>query len=85
MVVTDGHPVTGYKEPCGGIQEAANEARQHAIKVFAVAVSPDQEVLYIKAMLLGSEVQCIMFSDVHIIDAYKNFLSRYCMTVDHFA
>lgn len=43
VVVTDGHPVTGYKEPCGGIQEAANEARQHAIKVFAVAVSPDQE------------------------------------------
>uniref|UniRef100_A0A8C2C4C9 Collagen, type VI, alpha 1 n=1 Tax=Cyprinus carpio TaxID=7962 RepID=A0A8C2C4C9_CYPCA len=43
VVVTDGHPVTGYKEPCGGIQEAANEARQHAIKVFAVAISPDQE------------------------------------------
>lgn len=48
VVVTDGHPVTGYKEPCGGIQDAANEARQHAIKVFAVAISPDQEVLYIK-------------------------------------
>uniref|UniRef100_A0A671S012 Collagen alpha-1(VI) chain-like n=1 Tax=Sinocyclocheilus anshuiensis TaxID=1608454 RepID=A0A671S012_9TELE len=43
VVVTDGHPVTGYKEPCGGVQEAANEARQHAIKVFAVAISPDQE------------------------------------------
>ncbi|XP_051768813.1 collagen alpha-1(VI) chain [Ctenopharyngodon idella] len=43
VVVTDGHPMTGYKEPCGGIQEAANEARQHAIKVFAVAISPDQE------------------------------------------
>ncbi|XP_030627492.1 collagen alpha-1(VI) chain [Chanos chanos] len=43
VVVTDGHPVTGYKEPCGGIQEAANEARQHAVKVFAVAVTPDQE------------------------------------------
>ncbi|XP_052424680.1 collagen alpha-1(VI) chain-like [Carassius gibelio] len=43
VVVTDGHPVTGYKEPCGGIQEAANEARQHAVKVFAVAISPDQE------------------------------------------
>nr|XP_009304444.1 collagen alpha-1(VI) chain [Danio rerio] len=43
VVVTDGHPITGYKEPCGGIQEAANEARQHAIKVFAVAISPDQE------------------------------------------
>lgn len=44
MVVTDGHPVSGYKEPCGGIQEAANEARQHGIKVFSVAISPDQEV-----------------------------------------
>ncbi|XP_035249813.1 collagen alpha-1(VI) chain-like [Anguilla anguilla] len=43
VVVTDGHPVTGYKEPCGGLQEAANEARQHGIKVFSVAVTPDQE------------------------------------------
>lgn len=44
VVVTDGHPITGYKEPCGGVQEAANEARQHGVKVFAVAISPDQEV-----------------------------------------
>ncbi|XP_007552592.1 collagen alpha-1(VI) chain [Poecilia formosa] len=43
VVVTDGHPITGYKEPCGGVQEAANEARQHGVKVFAVAISPDQE------------------------------------------
>ncbi|XP_036401366.1 collagen alpha-1(VI) chain-like [Megalops cyprinoides] len=43
VVVTDGHPVTGYKEPCGGLQDAANEARQHGVKVFAVAISPDQE------------------------------------------
>ncbi|XP_039999167.1 collagen alpha-1(VI) chain [Xiphias gladius] len=43
VVVTDGHPVTGYKEPCGGVQEAANEARQHGVKVFAVAITPDQE------------------------------------------
>ncbi|XP_058256389.1 collagen alpha-1(VI) chain [Hemibagrus wyckioides] len=43
VVVTDGHPVSGYKEPCGGIQEAASEARQHGIKVFSVAISPDQE------------------------------------------
>ncbi|KAA0707569.1 Collagen alpha-1(VI) chain [Triplophysa tibetana] len=43
VVVTDGHPMNGYKEPCGGIQDAANEARQHRIKVFAVAISPDQE------------------------------------------
>ncbi|XP_070297951.1 collagen alpha-1(VI) chain [Salvelinus sp. IW2-2015] len=27
VVVTDGHPLTGYKEPCGGIQEAANEGQ----------------------------------------------------------
>lgn len=44
MVVTDGHPITGYKEPCGGVQEAANEAKLHGVKVFAVAISPDQEV-----------------------------------------
>uniref|UniRef100_A0A3Q2Y3K6 Collagen type VI alpha 1 chain n=1 Tax=Hippocampus comes TaxID=109280 RepID=A0A3Q2Y3K6_HIPCM len=43
VVVTDGHPITGYKEPCGGVQEAANEARLHGVKVFAVAISPDQE------------------------------------------
>ncbi|XP_069567439.1 collagen alpha-1(VI) chain [Brachyistius frenatus] len=43
VVVTDGHPITGYKEPCGGVQEAANEARQRGVKVFAVAISPDQE------------------------------------------
>lgn len=44
VVVTDGHPITGYKEPCGGVQEAANEAKQYGVKVFAVAISPDQEV-----------------------------------------
>ncbi|XP_053739009.1 collagen alpha-1(VI) chain [Synchiropus splendidus] len=43
VVVTDGHPITGYKEPCGGVQEAANEAKNHGVKVFAVAISPDQE------------------------------------------
>ncbi|KAJ3594757.1 hypothetical protein NHX12_004064 [Muraenolepis orangiensis] len=35
VVITDGHPITGYKEPCGGVQEAANEARNHGVKVFA--------------------------------------------------
>ncbi len=59
VVVTDGHPVTGYKEPCGGIQEAANEARQHAIKVFAVAVSPDQEVLYRSSFSSAHFLTCI--------------------------
>uniref|UniRef100_A0A3B4WJP0 Collagen type VI alpha 1 chain n=1 Tax=Seriola lalandi dorsalis TaxID=1841481 RepID=A0A3B4WJP0_SERLL len=43
VVVTDGHPITGYKEPCGGVQEAAAEAKQHGVKVFAVAIVPDQE------------------------------------------
>lgn len=43
VVVTDGHPLTGYKEPCGGVQDAANEARQHGVKVFSVAISPDHE------------------------------------------
>ncbi|XP_076159353.1 collagen alpha-1(VI) chain [Alosa pseudoharengus] len=43
VVVTDGHPETGYKEPCGGIQDAAQEAKQHGIKVFAVAISPDEQ------------------------------------------
>lgn len=52
VVVTDGHPISGYKEPCGGIQEAANEARQHGIKVFSVAISPDQEVLLSNTILI---------------------------------
>ncbi|XP_056276877.1 collagen alpha-1(VI) chain [Pseudoliparis swirei] len=43
VVVTDGHPITGYKEPCGGVQEAVNEAKQHGVKVFAIAILPDQE------------------------------------------
>uniref|UniRef100_A0A3Q3WJI0 VWFA domain-containing protein n=1 Tax=Mola mola TaxID=94237 RepID=A0A3Q3WJI0_MOLML len=43
VVVTDGHPITGYKEPCGGVQEAANEAKQQGVKVFAVAISPGQD------------------------------------------
>ncbi|XP_058040904.1 collagen alpha-1(VI) chain [Ahaetulla prasina] len=41
IVVTDGHPLEGYKEPCGGLEDAANEAKHQGIKVFAVAVSPD--------------------------------------------
>ncbi|XP_028987344.1 collagen alpha-1(VI) chain [Betta splendens] len=43
VVVTDGHPMTGYKEPCGGVEEAANEAKHHGVKVFSVAITPDQE------------------------------------------
>uniref|UniRef100_A0A8C3SU05 Collagen alpha-1(VI) chain n=1 Tax=Chelydra serpentina TaxID=8475 RepID=A0A8C3SU05_CHESE len=41
IVVTDGHPLDGYKEPCGGLEDAANEAKHLGIKVFAVAISPD--------------------------------------------
>ncbi|RXM96784.1 Collagen alpha-1(VI) chain, partial [Acipenser ruthenus] len=40
IVVTDGYPLEGYKEPCGGLEDAANEAKHHGIKVFAVAISP---------------------------------------------
>ncbi|XP_034641146.1 collagen alpha-1(VI) chain [Trachemys scripta elegans] len=42
IVVTDGHPLEGYKEPCGGLEDAANEPKHLGIKVFAVAISPDQ-------------------------------------------
>uniref|UniRef100_A0A8C2TNM4 Collagen alpha-1(VI) chain n=1 Tax=Coturnix japonica TaxID=93934 RepID=A0A8C2TNM4_COTJA len=40
IVVTDGHPLEGYKEPCGGLDDAANEAKHLGIKVFSVAISP---------------------------------------------
>lgn len=52
VVVTDGHPISGYKEPCGGVQEATNEVKQHGVKMFAVAISPDQEVQNIVACRL---------------------------------
>ncbi|XP_067404685.1 collagen alpha-1(VI) chain [Emydura macquarii macquarii] len=41
IVVTDGHPLEGYKEPCGGLEDAANEAKHLGIKVFSIAISPD--------------------------------------------
>ncbi|XP_028663095.1 collagen alpha-1(VI) chain [Erpetoichthys calabaricus] len=40
IVVTDGYPLEGYKEPCGGLEDAASEAKHLGIKVFAVAISP---------------------------------------------
>ncbi|XP_061463625.1 collagen alpha-1(VI) chain [Rhineura floridana] len=40
IVVTDGHPLEGYKEPCGGLEDAANEAKQAGMKVFSIAISP---------------------------------------------
>ncbi|XP_074545027.1 collagen alpha-1(VI) chain [Halichoeres trimaculatus] len=53
VVVTDGHPITGYKEPCGGVQEAANEARQHGVKVFAVAILPGHEETRLSVIATG--------------------------------
>uniref|UniRef100_A0A5G2Q7R0 Collagen alpha-1(VI) chain n=1 Tax=Sus scrofa TaxID=9823 RepID=A0A5G2Q7R0_PIG len=41
IVVTDGHPLEGYKEPCGGLEDAVNEAKHLGIKVFSVAITPD--------------------------------------------
>ncbi|XP_075036561.1 collagen alpha-1(VI) chain [Mixophyes fleayi] len=41
VVVTDGHPLEGYKEPCGGLEDAANEAKNLNIKIFSVAISPN--------------------------------------------
>lgn len=41
IVVTDGHPLDGYKEPCGGLEDAVNEARHLGVKVFSVAITPD--------------------------------------------
>lgn len=43
-MVTDGHPLEGYKEPCGGLEDAVNEARHLGIKVFSVAITPDHLV-----------------------------------------
>ncbi|XP_043549266.1 collagen alpha-1(VI) chain [Chiloscyllium plagiosum] len=41
IVVTDGHPIEGYKEPCGGLDSAASDAKNQGIKIFSVAIMPD--------------------------------------------
>lgn len=43
-MVTDGHPLEGYKEPCGGLEDAVNEAKHLGVKVFSVAITPDHLV-----------------------------------------
>ncbi|XP_076880931.1 collagen alpha-1(VI) chain [Brachyhypopomus gauderio] len=93
VVVTDGHPVTGYKEPCGGIQEAANEARQHGIKVFAVAITPDQEdtrlsviatdMTYRQNFTAADNVHSSQMNTIHtIIDIITNESKVMCCSFD---
>ncbi|XP_032880229.1 collagen alpha-1(VI) chain isoform X1 [Amblyraja radiata] len=48
IVVTDGHPIEGYKEPCGGLESAATDATNQGIKIFAVAISPDEQATRLK-------------------------------------
>ncbi|XP_071001674.1 collagen alpha-1(VI) chain-like [Oncorhynchus clarkii lewisi] len=40
VVVTDGHPLDGYKEPCGGVAHTVSEARAMNINIFSVAITP---------------------------------------------
>ncbi|XP_018601002.1 collagen alpha-1(VI) chain-like [Scleropages formosus] len=93
VVVTDGHPVTGYKEPCGGLQEAANEARQHGIKVFAVAISPDQEdtrlsviatdAQYRQNFTAADKEKSVQLKTIHnIINIIRNETKDVCCSFD---
>ncbi|XP_067094463.1 collagen alpha-1(VI) chain-like [Osmerus mordax] len=40
VVVTDGHPLDGWKEPCGGLAHAVAEARVMDVHIFAVPITP---------------------------------------------
>ncbi|XP_061410480.1 collagen alpha-1(VI) chain-like [Lethenteron reissneri] len=53
VVVTDGHPLDGYQEPCGGLDHAATMAKDQGIKLFAVAISPDHQEQRLSAIVSG--------------------------------
>ncbi|KAJ8410079.1 hypothetical protein AAFF_G00211200 [Aldrovandia affinis] len=93
VVVTDGHPINGYKEPCGGLQEAANEARQHGIKVFSVAITPEQEdarlsviatdMNYRQNFTAADGVMSTQLKTIHtIIDMITNETKDVCCSFD---
>ncbi|XP_072339121.1 collagen alpha-1(VI) chain [Scyliorhinus torazame] len=55
VVVTDGHPIEGYKEPCGGLDSAASDAKNQGIKIFSVAITPDH--LEARLNLIATDVR----------------------------
>eukprot|EP00062_Callorhinchus_milii_P014679 gi/632964123/ref/XP_007898245.1/ PREDICTED: collagen alpha-1(VI) chain [Callorhinchus milii] len=54
IVVTDGHPIEGYKEPCGGLESAVSDAKNQGIKIFSVAITPDH--LEARLNLIASDI-----------------------------
>ncbi|XP_078085040.1 collagen alpha-1(VI) chain [Mustelus asterias] len=55
VVVTDGHPIEGYKEPCGGLDSAASDAKNQGIKIFSVAITPNH--LEARLNLIATDVR----------------------------
>uniref|UniRef100_UPI00398E51E9 collagen alpha-1(VI) chain n=1 Tax=Pristiophorus japonicus TaxID=55135 RepID=UPI00398E51E9 len=55
IVVTDGHPIEGYKEPCGGLDNAVSDAKSQGIKIFSVAITPDHLEVRLKLISTGAE------------------------------